>query len=326
MFTHTIGVDFGGTGLKAGLVDCQTGAVTGLVTAPTLSQEGPRGVMGRMADLVEAIANTSGMPKSQIGGVGIGVPGEMDMERGVTKFLPNLPGNWPEVPLAETITSLTGFRVQLLNDVRAITYGEWQFGAGQGVTSMACFAIGTGIGGGLVINNQLVLGIGGTAGELGHITVDDNGPLCGCGNHGCVEAYASGPAIAALGLKAVTQGLTTRIGEMAGYDLNKITPELIAHAAQEGDTLAQQIYQQAGHYLGVAVANVLVSVGPRKVVIGGGVARAGDLLLDPVRQTIRERVRMMPVDQVQVVPASLGVNAGIMGSAVWASHRLAAQG
>jgi glucokinase len=266
------------------------------------------------------------MPKSQIGGVGIGVPGEMDMERGVTKFLPNLPGNWPQVALAETITSLTGFRVQLLNDVRAITYGEWQFGAGQGVTSMACFAIGTGIGGGLVINNQLVLGIGGTAGELGHITVDDNGPLCGCGNHGCVEAYASGPAIAALGLKAVTQGLTTRIGEMAGYDLNKITPELIAHAAQEGDTLAQQIYQQAGHYLGIAVANVLVTVGPRKVVIGGGVARAGDLLLDPIRQTIRERVRMMPVDQVQVVPASLGVNAGIMGSAVWASHRLAAQG
>lgn len=191
---------------------------------------------------------------------------------------------------------------------------------------MACFAIGTGIGGGLVINNQLVLGIGDTAGELGHITVDDNGPLCGCGNHGCVEAYASGPAIAALGLKAVTQGLTTCIGEIAGYDLNKITPELIAQAAHEGDTLAQHIYQQAGHYLGVAVAKLLVSVGPRIVVIGGGVARAGDLLLDPIRQTVRERVKMMPVDQVQIVPASLGVNAGIIGSAVWASHRLEAQG
>jgi glucokinase len=187
---------------------------------------------------------------------------------------------------------------------------------------MACFAIGTGIGGGLVINDQLVLGIEGTGGELGHITIDFNGPECGCGNRGCVEAYASGPAIAAMGLKAVTQGLTTSIGRMAGYDLNKVTPELIFKAALAGDAIALDIYHRAGFYLGIAVANVLVSVGPRRVVIGGGVAQAGDLLLTSVRKTVAERVRMAPVDQVEIVPARLGTNAGIIGAAMWASQRL----
>jgi glucokinase len=212
--------------------------------------------------------------------------------------------------------------VYLLNDVRAITYGEWKFGAGQGASDMVCFAIGTGIGGGLVINNQLILGIGGTAGELGHITVDLNGQLCGCGNHGCVETYASGPAITAAGIKAVTQGLTTSIGKMAGFDLNKITPELIARAAQAGDPIAKDIYRLAGVALGVAVANVLVTVGSRRVVFGGGVARAGKLLLPTIRQTIDTRVKMMPVDQVELVQTKLGDNAGIIGAAMWASHQI----
>jgi glucokinase len=139
---------------------------------------------------------------------------------------------------------------------------------------MACFAIGTGVGGGLVINNQLHLGIGGTGGELGHQTIEADGPVCGCGNRGCLEVFASGPAIAAAGAKAVMQGLTTNIGELVDYDLNRITPEVIAEAARQGDRVAQEIYTQAGTYLGIATANVLVSVGPRKVVIAGGVAAA----------------------------------------------------
>ena len=276
----------------------------------------------RMAELVHGVLLASRVSPEQVSGIGIGVPGVIDPDRGITKFLPNLPGNWPEVPLAETIQGLTGLPVQLLNDVRAITFGEWKYGAGRGVSNMACFAIGTGIGGGLVVNNQLVLGIDGTAGELGHIVIDFNGPECGCGNRGCVEAYASGPAIAAAGLKAVTQGLTTSIGPMAGYDLNKITPELIYKAALAGDAIALDIYHQAGFYLGIAIASVLVSVGPRKVVIGGGVAQAGDLLLDAVRKTIAERVRMAPVEQIEIVPAQLGTNAGVIGVATWASHRL----
>jgi glucokinase len=206
-----------------------------------------------------------------------------------------------------------------LNDVRSITYGEWAFGAGRGVDTVAVFAIGTGIGGGLVLNGQLHLGIGGTGGELGHTTIDFNGPRCGCGNYGCVEAYASGPAIAAMGLKAVTQGLTTSIADLCANDLNRITPELIARAALDGDEIAKDIYERAGFYLGIAAANICVSIGPRRIIIGGGVAQAGELLLGPIRRTIRERVTIMPVEQVEVVPSQLGNNAGAIGVACWAA-------
>ena len=185
--------------------------------------------------------------------------------------------------------------------------------------TLAILAIGTGIGGGLVINGQLHLGIGGTGGELGHTTIDFNGPRCGCGNYGCLEAYASGPAIAAAGMKAVSQGLTTLISELCEYDLNRITPELIAKAALEGDTVAKDIYERAGFFIGIAAANICVALGPRRVIIGGGVSQAGDLLLDPIRRTLRERVHVMPVEQVEVVPSKLGDNAGVIGVACWAA-------
>lgn len=187
---------------------------------------------------------------------------------------------------------------------------------------MACFAIGTGIGGGLVIDGKLHLGIGGTGGELGHQSIDMNGPLCGCGSRGCLEVFASGPAIAAMGIKAVVQGLTTKIGELVDYDLNRITPKSIYKAAIQGDELAREIYEQAGFYIGVAVSNTLAAIGPRKVVIGGGVAQAGDLLLEPIRRTVKERVHIMPVDQVEIVPAQLGPNAGLIGAALWAYQHL----
>jgi len=247
------------------------------------------------------------------------VPGVLDLEKGETLFLPNLPGTWPNVPLRNKITHLTGLQTALLNDVRSITNGEWRFGAGQGVDTVAVFAIGTGIGGGLVVNSQLHLGIGGTGGELGHTMIDFNGPKCGCGNYGCLEAFASGPAIAAMGMKAVAQGLTTSIGELCEYDLNRITPELIAKAAEAGDEIARDIYEQAGFYIGIAAANMCASIGPRRIIIGGGVAQAGDLLLDPIRRTLRERVHIMPVEQVEVVASTLGDNAGVIGVACWAA-------
>jgi glucokinase len=278
--------------------------------------------MKRMAGLFLQIIEWAGMKKEDIGGVGIGVPGVLDLEKGETLFLPNLPGTWPHVPLGDTITKLTSLPTVLLNDVRSITNGEWRFGAGRGVDTVAVFAVGTGIGGGLVINGQLNLGIGGTGGELGHLTIDYSGPTCGCGNKGCLEAFASGPAIAAMGMKAVTQGLTTRIGEMCGYDLNRITPELIARAAQAGDQIAMEIYERAGFYLGIAAANICVAIGPRRIIIGGGVAQVGELLLNPIRRTLRERVTVMPIDQVEVVQSQLGDNAGVIGVACWTADRL----
>ena len=246
----------------------------------------------------------------------------LDLEKGLVLFLPNLPGTWPNVPLRQRIEESVGLPTHLLNDVRSMTLGEWTFGAGKGVDTIACFAIGTGIGGGLVINGQLHLGIGGTGGELGHQIIDMNGPPCGCGSRGCLEAFASGPAISAMGIKAVVQGLTTNIGELVDYDLNRITPKVIYEAAMQGDQIAREIFEMAGFYIGIAVSNVLAVVGPRKVVIGGGVGQAGDLLLEPILRTVRERVHIMPLDQVKIVLAELGPNAGLIGAALWARDRI----
>ena len=317
-----IGCDLGGTNLRAAIVDVEAGTVLHHMSIPTLAREGHNVVMKRMADLFMQVIQKSGLQKEDIGGIGIGVPGVLDLEKGETLFLPNLAGTWPHVPLKATIETLTGLPTALLNDVRSITHGEWLFGAGRGLDTVAVFAIGTGIGGGLVLNGQLHLGIGGTGGELGHTTIDFNGPRCGCGNYGCVEAYASGPAIAAMGLKAVTQGLTTKIADLCENDLNRITPELIARAAHDGDETAKDIYERAGFALGVAAANVCVAVGPRRIVIAGGVSQAGDLLFDPIRKTLRERVHVMPVDQVEVVQAQLANNAGVIGVASWAAKQL----
>ncbi len=317
-----VGVDLGGTNLRAGLVDSDTGSVLILKLASTLAHEGHIAVITRMAELIQLTIASSGVQRDQILGIGIGVPGVLDLDRGMVLFLPNLPGNWPNVALASVISEKIGRPTFLLNDVRSITYGEWKFGAGKDVKDMACYAIGTGVGGGLVINSRLHLGIGGTAGEFGHQTIDINGPVCGCGNRGCLEVYTSGPAISALGIKAVIQGLTTNIGKLAGYNLNKITPEVICEAAKLGDKVAVQIYQQVGAWLGVAISNTIVSFGPRKVVISGGVAAAGDILFESIRQTVCERVRVMPVDQVEILAAQLGPNAGVIGSAMWAAQKL----
>ncbi len=315
-----IGVDLGGTHLRAALVDTNSGQVSNIIQIPTGAREGHDAVMARMADLILKVIASSGEEKAAIGGVGIGVPGMLDLDRGLVVFLPNLHGTWPNVPLRDTIRNRVGLPTYMLNDARAMTFGEWKYGAGRDVDTMACFTLGTGVGGGLVINGQLHLGMGGTAGELGHASIDMNGPTCGCGNKGCIEVYASGPAIAAAGIKAVVQGHTTRIGEMAEYDLNRITPELVFKAAMEGDSVAKDIYNNAGFALGVAIANILVTLTPRKVVIGGGVAQAGELLFNPIRRTVNERVFVMPKDQVQIIPAELGPNAGMIGAAAWAWH------
>jgi glucokinase len=317
-----IGCDLGGTNMRAAVVDVDSGSVLHQMSVPTLARDGHDSVMQRMATLCLDVIQSAGMNKEEINGIGIGVPGVLDLAKGETLFLPNLEGTWPNVPLRDTITKRTGLPTALLNDVRSITHGEWLFGAGRGVDTVAVFAIGTGIGGGLVINGQLHLGIGGTGGELGHTTIDYNGPLCGCGNKGCLEALASGPAIAAMGMKAVAQGLTTRLADMCEGDLNRITPKLIAQTAEAGDEIAKDIFEQAGFYLGIAAANISVALGPRRIIIAGGVAQAGDLLLEPIRRTLRERVTVMPVEQVEVVQSQLKNKAGVIGVACWAAKEL----
>jgi glucokinase len=313
-----IGIDLGGTNIKAALVNTTTGEITGTTSDATHAQEGHDAVIARMDKLVEEVIADAGKAKSEIGGIGLGIPGLLDLEHGLTLFLPNLPGQWRGVPVRKELSKASGLPVAIINDARAATLGEWKFGAGRGVECCALYTLGTGIGGGLIINGQLYLGLGGAAGELGHISVDFNGPRCNCGSRGCIEAIASGPAIAAAGMRAVVQGTTTRITTMCEGDLNRITPELIYQAAFAGDAVAREIYEQAGRAIGYGIANVVIALTPRHVIIGGGVAAAGDLILEPIRRTVRERVKVSDTDAIEIVPAELGNNAGLIGAAMWA--------
>lgn len=320
MKNYFIGVDLGGTDIKAAAVNIKTGAISGQTKIPTHAREGFDAVIAQMGVLVKRVITAAKLTKAKIGGVGVGVPGVIDMEKGNTLFLPNLPGQWRNVPLAEKLSEHTELPVHIINDARAMTLGEWKFGAGKGVDTVACYTLGTGIGGGLIINGKLHLGIGGAAGELGHVIVDLYGPKCGCGSNGCVEALASGPAIAAMGMKFVVQGRTTRIAELCENDLNRITPELICQAAIEGDSIAREIYEEAGRYIGVAASSIVTAINPKRVIFGGGVAAAGEIILDPIRRTIQSRVCLTDLKHIQVVLAELGNNAGLVGAAAWASH------
>jgi glucokinase len=185
---------------------------------------------------------------------------------------------------------------------------------------MVMYAIGTGIGGGVVINNQLVLGNSGQAGEIGHMTVEPGGTLCNCGNRGCLEQYASGPAIRSAALKVIAHGGTSILGELVDFDLNKMTPEVVFNAALKGDVAAQDIYEKAGYYLGLAISNSIVHLEPERIVVGGGIAQAGEVLFTPMRRAIRDRVFLIPMEQIQIVPAELGNNAGVIGTSMWAEN------
>lgn len=320
-----IGVDLGGTNLRAAIADTDTGQICHQRKCPTLAAEGQDAVIQRIVQLIRELIDANGVAACDIKGVGIGVPGTPDMDTGVIQFLPNLPGKWLNVPLQAIVQEQVKLPVALINDVRAITLGEWTFGAGRGADTVVCLAIGTGIGGGVVMNGQFHLGIGGTAGEFGHQVVEINGLPCGCGGKGCLELYASGPAIAAMGVKEVMHGHTTRIGELVNHDLNRISAEVIVQAAREGDPIAMGILQRVGMYLGIAVGNILGVISPQRIIFGGGVSHAGDLLLTPIVQTVNERVHVIPVQKVEFVLAELGINGGLIGAALWARRKCEGQ-
>jgi glucokinase len=318
--SYYIGLDLGGTNLRGAIADTDTGQVFHQQKRPTLASEGQEAVIGRIVELIRELTQANGA-NGTIKGVGIGVPGTPNIDTGVIQFLPNLPGKWRDVPLQSIVEEEVQLPVALINDVRAITLGEWIFGAGRGADTLACLVIGTGIGGGVVVNGQFHLGIGGTAGEFGHHVVEVDGLPCGCGGKGCLELYASGPAIAAMGVKEVMHGHTTRIGELVDHDLNRIDAGIVVQAALEGDLIAQEILRRVGRYLGIAVGNILGVISPQRVIFGGGVSRAGDLLLRPIMQTVNERVHVIPVQKVEFVMAELGINGGLVGSALWARRR-----
>lgn len=316
-----LGIDLGGTKIAAAAVDVRTGERLLQLMVPTEAHEGPAAVIERMAALTGEVCAKVNMPLDQIPAIGIGVPGLIDLAQGVTILLPNLPSGWRNVPLAANMTALTGRPTAIINDARAFTLAEATFGAGRDARSVIGITLGTGIGGGIAIDGRLYLGIDGTAGEVGHMTIDPYGPRCGCGNRGCLETFASGPSITAMALRVVAQGMTTQIGALADYDLNRITPGIIARAAEQGDAIAREILQRAGSYLGIGIANLITIFSPERVVIGGGVSRLGEWILGPARAEVVARCHLTPLDRVQITPAQLGGEAGVIGAALWASQR-----
>lgn len=302
-----VGIDLGGTNIAGGVAS-EDGKLLRTASCPTRPEEGPESVLARIAEISAELA------QGRLLGVGVGVPGLVDTTSGVTKFLPNLPTQWREVAAGAYLETKLACPVRLLNDCRTAAMGELRFGAGRNYHDLVLFMIGTGIGGGVILDGKVRLGTLGAAGELGHQTILPDGPRCGCGNRGCLEALASGPAIAGEGVRLMRSGLAPKLFELTGGSAEGVTPKSMAEAARQGDGAVEDSIARIGGYLGIGVANVIVTLHPQLVVIGGGVAAMGGLLLDPIRRTVRERVGMLPPETVAIEPSPLGDQSGIYGA------------
>ena len=306
-----IGIDVGGTNVKIALVS-DKGKIIYSNSIPTRAEMGYEYTINSMKDAVRDLLKETKMKASDIEGMGFGFPGQIDCKKGVVRLAPNIPG-WVNVPIASIMEKEFGIPTRVDNDVRTATLGELNYGAGVGCENLVCITVGTGIGSGLVVNGKLVRGANNAAGEIGHIKLNmQGGPLCGCGDRGCLEAYASGPSIVAMAEEYIRGGKSTKYRELANPD---ITPYIVAVAAKEGDPVAKQIFRIMGEYIGMGLTSVVNLLNPEKIIIGGGVADAGDILLDPIRETIAKRA-MTIQKEVEVVPAQLGNTAGVIGASL----------
>lgn len=316
-----IGIDLGGTKISTALVDI-SGRIIARDYRETLAARGQKVVLERMVDATRRVMDEASITPAQVTAVGVGSPGPIDSRAGVVTAPPNLPG-WKDVPLKQLIEDMLGVTTFLENDANAAALAEYRFGAGRGVQNMIYVTVSTGIGGGLILNGQLYSGTIGTAGEVGHTTVLPQGPYCGCGNRGCLEALASGTAIAREGRELVRRGVPTLIAELAEGNPERVTAKLVAEAADKGDLEAQGILTEAMAYLGVGMANLVNLFNPELIVIGGGLTHLGEKLFGPVRRAIERRAFPAAARVVRVVPAQLGDDVGVLGAAAAAMAQMA---
>lgn len=316
---YILGIDIGGTKLAAGVVTLN-GEQVSQDRVPTMVAEGPDKVIDRLVDLCRRVVALAGVPWSSILAAGVGCGGPLDPHTGVIQDPPNLPG-WVNVPLVQRLQDALAIPVYLDNDANAAALGEHMFGAGRGVDNLVYLTISTGVGGGIIIDNRLYQGVNGNAGEIGHMSVAYNGRLCNCGARGCLEAYASGTNIAARAREAIMAGHTSAMTALAG-SVDKITGETVEQAIRMGDPVAVRIWVETIEILGVGIANVINIFNPRRVVLGGGITNFGDLLFVPLRQVALARA-MGPLAQVvDIVPAQLGGQVGVLGAVAVALERL----
>ena len=312
MKKYRIGVDVGGTNIKIALVDLK-GEIISSNKVPTRAEMGYEYTITTMKQAIADLMKETKTNKDSIEGIGFGFPGQIDYKNGIVKNAPNIPG-WVDVPIAEVIEKEFGIPTRVDNDVRCAALGELNYGAGVGCQNLICITVGTGIGSGLVVNGKLVRGASNAAGELGHIKLEmTGGPLCGCGDFGCLEAFASGPAIVALAEDYIKGGKSTKYRELAS---NEMTPYIVAEAAKQGDVVAKRIFTTMGEYIGLGLTSVVNLLNPEKIIIGGGVADAGEILLGPIKETILKRAMPISGAAVEIVPAKLGNTAGVIGASL----------
>lgn len=308
-----IGIDVGGTNVKIALVD-EMGKITYSHSVPTYAKMGYEYTVNNIKQSIKDLMKETNTNEKNIEGIGFDFPGQVDYKTGVVKLAPNIPG-WVNVPIAKMIEEEFHIPTRIDNDVRCAALGELNFGAGKGCENFICITVGTGIGSGIVINGKLVRGASNAAGEIGHIKLEQNGgPLCGCGDYGCLEAFASGPAIVAMAYDYIKGGKSAKFSEMAGD--GEITPYIVAKAAEAGDGIAKKIFEIMGYRIGIGLTSVINLLNPEKVIVGGGVAECGDLLLEPIRKTVKDRAMYVAGNAVQIVPAQLGNSAGVIGASM----------
>ncbi|MDF2626203.1 MAG: hypothetical protein K0R39_34 [Symbiobacteriaceae bacterium] len=316
---YFLGIDIGGTKLAVGLVTA-TGQQLSAVREASRAHEGPDRMLERLVQLSRQAIAEAGVPAGEVVAAGVGCGGPLNPDTGVVMNPPNLPG-WDNVPVVDRLSAALGMPVYLDNDANAAALGEHRFGAGRGVDNLIYLTISTGLGGGIIIGGHLYQGENGNAGEIGHMSVFYEGRACGCGNHGCLEAYASGTSIVARVQEAIRAGEPSAMVDMAG-SVDAITGETLLAALEHGDSLAERIWAETIKILGAGVASVVNIFNPRKVVLGGGITNFGDRLFVPLREQVAARA-MAPLAQVvEIVPAALGSQVGVLGAAAVALARL----
>src|SRR3954471_1056180 len=314
---YIIGVDLGGTNIVVGAMSADGKHHFAMRSIPTSVDSGAEGVADRIVGLIEGvildtIAQTNAH-RSDVIGVGIGAPGPLDRERGLVIVAPNL--GWRNFPLRDRIGQRLGLPATLDNYANCATVGEWWQGAARGGTNVIGMTIGTGIGGGLIIDGKLFHGSSDVAGEIGHTTIDLNGRHCKCGNYGCLEAYASGPAIAVRAREVLVREETASLlPSLVDGNLDAITAATVYQAAQQGDAVASEIVRDTARYLGVGIANLLNVINADVVVVAGGVTKAGDALFTPLRAEVRRRAFRPAVEATRIVPGELPGTAGVIGA------------
>jgi glucokinase len=311
-----LAIDLGGTKIISALVS-PDGQLIAKERCLTLADEGQQSVINRLLLAIDHLLQLKSVDSSQLDSISIAAAGGIDIKKGLVTSSPHLP-DWHNVALRDIVRDKYGVSTFLLNDASAAALGEHRFGAGKGVNNLILLAIGTGIGGGIIIDGKLYQGPSGSAGEIGHMTIDISGQKDTCGNIGCLETLVSGPAMAGEAKRRIAQGEKSSLVEMVAGKIEDITAEEIEIAARRGDSLALDIINEVASYLGVGLVNVVNIFNPEMIIIGGGVGKLGDLLLDPARRIVKERAFQISAQAVRIVTAQLGDEAGLLGAAVFA--------